>query len=293
MKKINLIYTLLFVAFLFSCSSDDDNSNEDNNSEFFDFVDEYAASFFNIEPFPALTPTFPDVTIDDAYDFQDMLVDELEDNGVGQLTGYKLGFTGEMRPLGAPKPLFGRLYSTYRIPAGSSLSKGEDFIGGSVGFEVAIFISEDVDTFLTPEEAMDVVSAIAPAMEFADFGFTPNNMVIDYRDIIATNSASRYYMIGDETPLQDLLNQDIDPNDIDLVGSVDGEILIETRVGLPVEGLFKAVSFLTGELADRGLSLREGDVILTGAIMGDQDEGPGTYFGDYDILGTIEFTLTE
>lgn len=293
MKKTHLIYTLLFAALFFSCSSDDDNSNDDNNSEFFDFVDEYADSFLNIELYPALTPTFPNVTTADAYDFQDMLVDELEDNGVGQLTGYKLGFTGEVRPLGAPKPLFGRLYSTFRIPVGSSLSKSGDFIAGSVGFEVAIIISEDVDTFLTPEEAMDVVSALAPAMEFADFGFTPNNMVIDYRDIIATNSASRYYMIGNETPLQDLLDDGIDPNDIDLIGSIDGNVLIESRVGLPVEGLFKAVSFLTGELADRGLSLRAGDVILTGAIMGDQDEGPGIYFGDYDILGTIEFTLTE
>ncbi|MBZ9731589.1 fumarylacetoacetate hydrolase family protein [Salegentibacter sp. JZCK2] len=262
-------------------------------SELFDFIDDYAGSFFNIEPFPALTPMFPDMTINDAYDFQDRLIKELENRGVGTLTGYKLGFTGDERPFGAPKPIYGRIYSSFEVPNGSTLSLSEDFIGGSVGFEVAIIMGRDVTSAISPEEAKNAVKAIAPAFEFADFGFTPNNMVIDFRDIIATNSAARTYILGEETQLENLLNQDIDPDEIELLGTLDRNVILDAKVGLPLDGIFKAVSFLSAELASRGESLKAGDIILTGAIRGDQNEGLGTYVGDYGILGTIQFTLVE
>lgn len=278
-----------------SCSNMEDSPDlfDSENSELFAFIDDYAESFFNIEPFPALTPMFPDITINDAYDFQERLNIEFQKRGVQRLSGYKLGFTGDVRPFGAPKPVYGRIYSSFEVPNGSTLSLSEDFIRGSVGFEVAIIIGKDIRTALSPEEAKDAVRAIAPAFEFADFGFTPNNMVIDFRDIIATNSAARTYILGEETLLEDLLDQGIDPNQIELKGTLDSEVILEAKVGLPVDGLFKAVSFLSAELASRGEFLKAGDIILTGAIKGDQSVGLGTYVGDYGILGTIQFTLVE
>ncbi|GGG26096.1 2-keto-4-pentenoate hydratase [Christiangramia forsetii] len=269
---------------------------KDDNSELFDYVDDYAESFYDIEPYPALTPMF-DISIDDAYDFQELLVRELKkgdrtrNGGVKRLTGYKLGFTGDVRPFGAPKPLYGRLYSSFEIPEGSTLSLSEDFIRGSVGFEVAIIMGKNVRTAITPEEAKDAVKAIAPAFEFADFGFTSEDF--NFKDIIATNSAARYYIVGEETPLEELFEKGIDPNEIQLTGKLDGETILQAKVGLPVDGIFKAVSFLSGELAARGEFLKPGDIILTGAIKGDQNAGTGTYVGDYGVLGTIQFTLVE
>lgn len=276
-----------------NCGDIEDSPNLFGNSDLFAFIDDYADSFFNIEPFPALTPMFPDITINDAYDFQDRLNIELQERGVGRLTGYKLGFTGDERPFGAPRPIYGRIYSSFEVPNGSTLSLSEDFIRGSVGYEVAIILGKDIRSAISPEEARDAVKAIAPAFEFADFGFTPNNEVIDFRDIIATNSAARSYILGEETQLEDLLNQNIDPNQIGVTGTLDGNVILEATIGLPVDGIFKAVSFLSEELASRGQFLRAGDIILTGAIKGDQNEGLGTYVGDYGILGTIQFTLVE
>ncbi|WP_300434671.1 fumarylacetoacetate hydrolase family protein [Christiangramia sp.] len=269
---------------------------KDDNSELFDYVDDYAESFYEIEPYPALTPMF-DFTIDEAYEFQERLVQELKkgdssrNGGVKRLTGYKLGFTGDVRPFGAPKPLYGRLYSSFELPEGSTLSLSEDFISGSVGFEVAIIMGKNVRTAISPEEAKEAVKAIAPAFEFADFGFEGEDF--NFKDIIATNSAARYYIVGEETALDDLLEQGIDPNEIQLTGTLDGETILTAKVGLPVDGLFKAVSFLSEELASRGEFLKPGDIILTGAIKGDQSAGTGTYVGDYGVLGTIEFTLVE
>ncbi len=93
-KKISFMCIFICTSLLISCSVSNENNEELNvsdfstkkmendNSEFFDYVDDYSKSFFNIEPFPALTPMFPDVTIDDAYDFQDRLVKELKKGGI-------------------------------------------------------------------------------------------------------------------------------------------------------------------------------------------------------------------
>ncbi|CAN5326462.1 hypothetical protein BH23BAC2_BH23BAC2_11470 [soil metagenome] len=310
MKKLNYVSCLMATLIIVSCSEPEiqdvgvtevdvtmedtqlQKKKKDDNSKLYSFVDDYAESFLNLEPYPPLTPMFPDLTIDQAYDFADMLTKELRKGGnLKRFTGYKLGFTGEVRPFGAPKPVYGKLYSTFEIPEGSVISQSETFIRGSIGFEVAIIIGKNVKNFITPEEAMDVVKAIAPAFEFADFAFT--NDSFDFRDIIATNSASRVYILGKETSLEELKAQGIDPNFIPLTGTLDGEVILEARVGLPVGGIFKAVSFLSGELAARGEFLKPGDIILTGAIKGDLNEGFGTYRGDYGVLGTIEFTLVE
>ncbi|MDT0648451.1 fumarylacetoacetate hydrolase family protein [Zunongwangia sp. F260] len=266
------------------------------NSEYpglFAFVDDYADSFFNIEPFPALTPIYPSLTIEDAYDFQVLLNIELQQRGLEEISGYKLGFTADMKPFGAPKPIYGRLYSSFEVPNGTTLSISEDFIRGSVGYEVAIIIGKDIRTAISPEEAKDAVKAIAPAFEFADFAFNPNNEVIDFRDIIATNSAARTYILGEETLLENLLDQGINPNQIEVTGTLDGNVILEAAIGLPVDGIFQAVSFLSQELASTGSYIKAGDIILTGAIKGNQLDGPGTYVGDYGILGSIRVTLVE
>ncbi len=85
----------------------------------------------------------------------------------------------------------------------------------------------------------------------------------------------------------------IDPNEIKLTGTLNGDVILQGEVGLPVDGIFKVVSFLSGELAVRGEFLKPRDIILTGAIKGDQNAGLGTYVGDYGMLGQIEFTLVE
>jgi len=267
-------------------------NKKDDNSELYDYVDDYAESFLNLEPYQPLTPMFPEMTLDEAYNFADMLTKELKKGGnLKRFTGYKLGFTGDVRPFGAPKPLFGKLFSTFEIPEGTIISQSETFIKGSVGYEVAIIIGKHVKDFNTPEEAKQVVKALAPAFEFADFAFTYDSF--DYRDITATNSAARLYILGEETSLEELEAQGIDPNFIPVSGSLNGKVILDARVGLPVDGIFKAVSFLSGELAARGEFLKPGDIILTGAIKGDQNEGFGTYRGDYGVLGNLEFTLVE
>lgn len=312
-KNLFLMFTFICASLFISCSVEnqeeinvqkDLTSEElsakkvkDDNSELFDYIDDYAEAFYNIEPYPPLTPKFPDLSADDAYAFQERLVKELKKGsrdrmgGVKRLTGYKLGFTADEKPFGAPQPIYGRIYSAFEVPEGTTLSLSEDFIRGSVGFEVAIIMGKHVKTAISPQEAMKAVEAIAPAYEFADFGFTSSNF--NYKDIIATNSAARYYILGEKTALEDLIEQGINPNEIGVTGTLDGEVILEAEIGLPVDGIFSAVSFLSEQLASRGEFLKPGDIILSGAIKGNQLEGPGTYIGDYGILGQIEVTIVE
>ena len=176
---------------------------------------------------------------------------------------------------------------------GSTISKSSTFINGAIGFEVAVVIGEEVNGFITAERAREVVSGIAPAFEFADIGFQGNMEDVSFLDVIAMNTGGRLFIMGETTSLADLDAQGIDPDEISVTGNFNDEQFLETRTGVAVGGLFDAISFLSGELGARGISLQPGDVVFSGGLVGDQDEGFGTYIGDYGPLGTIEFTLTE
>ena len=284
------LFSILLLS-LNSCSDDDDMN--DSGPQLLDFVGEYTESFFNLTPYPILSTQFPESRETDYLDFLDELNANMVERGAGDLIGYKLGFTGPERPFNAPKPFWGRMYSSFEVDNGSTISKSETFIAGAIGYEVAVIIGEEVDGFITADRAREVVSGIAPAFEFADIGFQGNMEDVSFLDVIAMNTGGRLYILGETTSLADLEAQGIDPDQIAVTGSLDGEPFLDTRTGVAVDGLFKAVSFLSGELGSRGISLRPGDIIFSGALLGDQDEGFGTYTGDYGPLGTIEFTLTE
>ena len=291
-NSINILLFSILLLSLNSCS-DDDNDIIDSGPQLLDFVDEYTEAFFNLTPYPILSTQFPESREVDYLDFLDELNANMVERGAGDLIGYKLGFTGAERPFNAPKPFWGRMYSSFEVDNESTISKSETFIAGAIGFEVAVIIGEEVDGFITADRAREVVSGIAPAFEFADIGFQGNMEDVSFLDVIAMNTGGRLYILGETTSLEDLETQGIDPDQIAVTGSFEGEPFLETRTGEAVDGLFKAVSFLSGELGARGISLQPGDIIFSGALLGDQEEGFGTYTGDYGPLGTIEFTLTE
>lgn len=82
---------------------DDIYGGEKEEKQLLDFVDDYADSFFNLEPYPILTNSFPDMTDEDAYNFIDDLNLEMRRCGVGPQVGRKLGFAAAQRPFGVPE----------------------------------------------------------------------------------------------------------------------------------------------------------------------------------------------
>ena len=251
----------------------------------------YAENFLAYRPLPVITTRVDDFGEKDAYAFQDDYVAELVERG-GRVTGWKLGFTRQPPlPLGATEPIYGRLFESFEIEAGSTVSIGEAFGGtANVGLELALFIGEDLDPAMTDEELLDAVAYVAPALEIPDFDFASGDFNVF--DLIAANAVSRVLILGERTALDGL---DVDIDRIPVTSRLDGEVVLESQTGDALNGQASTLRFLVEELEQNGdgARVRAGDVVVTGALGGDTPLMAGTYEADFGVLGTVTATFTE
>ena len=164
------------------------------------------------------------------------------------ISGYKLGFTTDgPLPFGAPGPVYGRLFDSLEFPNGGTASIGENFIMGAQGIELALRFGKTAhfkpqDFPLSDEEILSLIDAVAPVIENPDVLFR-NQELADYRDIIAANGVSRFYVLGDFTPIEEL---DGDIDDISVTVFKDGEIVLEGDAGMALDGQLCFPSLFTG-----------------------------------------------
>lgn len=255
-------------------------------------LNDYVESFQQIEEFRLFTRVYPNATEWEAYDFQEDYVYALLDEGE-KLSGYKLGFTPVgPRPFGAPGPIYGRLLESLQFENGGTASISETFAAGAQGVELAIRFSQDAlfqtsDFPLSDETVLSLIEAVAPALENPDLAFSGE---FNYLDIIAQNAGSRFYVLGDFVTL-DQLSGSID--DIQVIATKDGEIVLEGSTSDALGSQLKAVEFLLQQLAQEGIAVRKGQIVTTGSIGGDLGLEPGTFVADFGEAGKVSFTFTE
>ena len=249
-------------------------------------ADLFAERYLSGGAFPLLSARDDFASEADAYTFQDAYVDALVARGE-EIVGYKLGFTGPSNPLGAPGPVLGRILASQMHEDGASVGLGDTFTNGNVGFEVAFIMGQDVSAPMSAAALRAAVAEVAPAMEFPDFAFEdPDNL--SYLDLIAANTVSRTFVLGERVPLSEL---GVELDDIKIEGRLDGETIITAVGSDAVGGQFNALEFLADGLSARGQSLRAGDIVVTGALGGDAPLQVGTYEGDFGPLGTVAMSF--
>jgi 2-keto-4-pentenoate hydratase len=225
------------------------------------------------------------MTYDEAYDFQEALVAQLEAEGAQQV-GYKLGLTGPKRPFGAEEPLYGRLLDFMVLENGAQVPAG-DFVKPLGEWEIAYFFDKDVSYPVTVEELQDAVGQIAPAVELPDLVFADMKS-LTWLDLIASDIAPRRVVIGDK-----ISDEDVDENAVTVVATMDGEVVGE-GVGSAVMGdQWEALRFLAEKLNERGEQIHAGDFVISGAMNPLTPLGPGSYTVDYGPFGVITFEISE
>lgn len=253
-------------------------------------IDDYVESFQQVDEFRLFTRAYPNATEVMAYEFQEDYVHALLAEGE-QLSGYKLGFTGlEPRPFGAPSPIYGRLFKSLEFTNGDTVVIDETFAAGAQGVELAIRFSQDAlfqtsDFPLSDETILSLIDAVAPAFENPDLAFSGE---FNYLDIIAQNTGSRFYVLGDFVPV-DHLSGSID--DIPVTVTKDGEVMLEGSASDALGSQLNAVEFLLQQLAQEGIPVREGEIVATGSLGGDLGLEPGTFVGDFGEVGQVSFTF--
>ena len=293
MKNLKIFSLLLTATFLFSCGEDD--SIDINLTDEQQLVETYADRYLNVELYPAVTTRLDNFDQEDAYDFQENLIEELEQRGE-TVIGYKLGFTGDApRPFGAPEPVYGRLLASHQFEDGANIDISETFASGNAGVELALYISRDAefetsDFPLSDETLLGLIESVAPLSEFPEIAFEEGAMGIDYRDLIAANAGARAFVVGERTQLADL---ETNINEIGIQVFKNGEMMSEGISGDALGSQLEALEFLLRKLAERGQGVEAGQIIATGSLGPDLPLEAGEYELRYEEIGSVSYTLTE
>lgn len=207
-----------------------------------------------------------------------------------KVSGRKIGVTSAavQRQIGVDRPDFGTLFADAEYGDGVEIP-GWRLIQPRAEAEIALVLEHDLNN--APHGFAEIVRAVAfalPAIEVVD------SRIEDWRisivDTVADNASCGLYVVGGRpVPLSAL-----DVRAVPMVMCING-IEVATGSGAACLGNpLQAARWLADTLCERGIPLRAGDVVMTGAlgpmksiVVGDCVEAS---FGD---LGKVTTTVAE
>jgi 2-oxopent-4-enoate hydratase len=223
------------------------------------------------QPIPPLTDRWADLSLEDAYAIQKLVIDSRLAAGERRV-GWKIGLTSKamQRQLGVDQPDFGPLLDRMEVGDGGEC-RLSDLIAPRVEGEIAFRLDSDLGgAGLSTADVLAASEAVLPALEIID------SRVADWRialaDTVADHASAARFVVG---------APGCPPDQIDIAGAQlvlrrDGDE-VERGSGAAVLGHpANAVAWLAGTLARFGEGLRAGDVILAGALHAAIPAEPGT-----------------
>jgi 2-keto-4-pentenoate hydratase len=187
--------------------------------------------------------------------------------------GWKAGFgaPASLKRFELDGPLVGFMTDASVIADGTSV----DITGwGRSVAEPEIFVRLDAD--LPAGAGVDVTSAaiasLGPALELANIDPPPE----DVEEILAGNIFHESVVLG----AADLIRRGADLSGLEARVTVDGDELHRTTRLEELTGrILEVVSHLSALLADHGVRMRAGDVVICGSVVPPIDLAPGTTVG--------------
>jgi 2-keto-4-pentenoate hydratase len=206
-----------------------------------------------------LTETDGDFTLEHAYAIQNALRAELNRRGEHPI-GWKLGATSPagQTVMGVKEPACGFLLLAQYV-SGAEVSVGEA-VSLCVEAEVAFRMRTNlVGPGVTAETAMQAVEGAIPALELLDFIFSGKPSAGDF---IASSIIPRAVVLGSTVTPLDGLDLAREAVVYENNGNVVGTYTTAEVMGNPLN----ALAWLANHLATRGMALKAGDIVMSGAI---------------------------
>jgi 2-keto-4-pentenoate hydratase len=215
-------------------------------------------------PIPPLTETNPDLDVAAAYDIQTLWTQMRLGQGE-EIVGRKIGLTSEaiQKQLNVSEPDYGALWksSFYEASGGRVEIPTSDFLQPRIEGEVAfLFKSELSGGNVTADDVLAATEACALGVEIVD------SRVADWKiklvDTIADNASYGGFTLGPwdrSLPGQDLgeLAMRITQN-----GELAAEGMGKAALGHPA----KSTAWLVNKLGTLGVTLKPGDIVISGGI---------------------------
>ena len=213
------------------------------------------------EPIDAISEIDNEATVEDAYNIQLLNVKRaLEDGEI--VSGKKIGLTskGMQELLGITEPDYGHLYKSTEVKNGDTIDMNT-VIRPKVEGEVAFVLKEDLNgPEVTLEDVYKATDYICASIEIVDSRI--KDWKIKLVDTIADNGSSSLYILGDKKVKLD----DVSLPDIEMTLYKNGEV-VNSGTGKEVLGNpAVSVAWLANKLLEYGITLKKGEVILSGAF---------------------------
>lgn len=209
-----------------------------------------------------LTSRAAELTIRDAYTISEINLKRRIGQGNARLLGKKIGLTSRavQKQLGVNEPDFGYLTSDMNVPLGETVSlKG--LLQPKVEGETAFVLKRDLSgPGVTVADVIRATDFVLPCIEIIDSRV--KDWKIKIQDTVADNASSALFVLGTEP-------KKLRSGDLRFAGMalrVNGEVLSTGSGAACLDHPCLAVAWLANKLGEFGVSLKAGEVILSGAF---------------------------
>jgi 2-keto-4-pentenoate hydratase len=201
-----------------------------------------------------------DLTTDQAYTLQTDITRLREQRGE-KVIGYKVGCTSPavQQQLGIGEPIFARVFDTGCLPCGAELSY-RCYANLAVEGELAVRLGRAVSAPLAGvDECRAAIASGFPVIELHHYVLhSPRPSLAE---LIAGGGMHAGFVLAEEEPAAGLA-------DLESLSVWIDDQRVGVAAGADVTGLaIRSVRWLADRLAERGLALARGQVVLTGSLL--------------------------
>ncbi|MBM4765136.1 fumarylacetoacetate hydrolase family protein [Bacillus sp. B15-48] len=235
------------------------------------------------ESIQALTEREPQLSIEEAYQVQLHNIDKKVKQGQ-KIIGKKIGLTSlaMQQLLGVDQPDYGILLDGMLVENEGQVPFSR-VMQPKVEGEIAFVLKEDlVGPNVTTEDVLRATDYVLPSIEIVDSRV--KDWKIKLPDTIADNASCGLFLVGN----QPFYLSDVDLKKVSMTLEKNGEV-INSGVGEAVLGdPALAVAWLANKLHEFGITLKAGEVILSGALSAAVSAEPNDVFAmKFDTLGEV------
>jgi 2-keto-4-pentenoate hydratase len=211
-------------------------------------------------PIDPLTDTYPGITIEQAYGVQLNAMEKLLAEG-RKVVGKKIGLTSPpmQQFLNVSEPDYGHLLDDMLIYQGEEIPMSR-LLQPRIEGEIAFILERDLlGPGVNPMDVIRVTAGVTAALEIIDSRV--RDWKIKIQDTVADNASSGVFVLGSK--LIPLLGLDL--RHVGFVMTKNGQ-LVSTGAGAAVLGdPVQAVAWLANKMGEYGISLKAGEIILSGS----------------------------
>ena len=210
-----------------------------------------------------LTDRYDDITIDDSYHISLRMLERRVEAGA-RVIGKKIGVTSKavQNMLNVYQPDFGFLTDDMAFSSGGEMPISDRLIQPRAEGEIAFILKHDlVGPGITNADVIRATECVLPCFEIVDSRI--DDWKIKIQDTVADNASCGLFVLGDSA---------VDPRKVDLVtcGMVvekNGSILSTGAGAAALGSPVNCVAWLANTLGNFGISLKAGEVILSGSLV--------------------------